>query len=107
MARSGTNPHAEALPQPLPLFRPEALAAQETIHGEVLRIRPLSLRFFLWLAAALAAVGLIYLIAGHSTEKTHESLLQIDSAQSIIRLEAEVSPARTPFIHCLPDRSTP
>jgi hypothetical protein len=107
MARSGTNPHAETLPQPLPLFRPEALAAQETIHGEVLRIRPLSLRFFLWLGASLGAAALIYLIAGHFTKETHESLLQIDSAQSIIRLEAEVSPGRTPFIHCLSDRSTP
>jgi hypothetical protein len=106
MARSGTNPHAETLAQPLPLFRPEALAAQETIHGEVLRIRPLSLVFFLWLGAALGAVALIYLV-GHNAEKTRHSLLHINSAQSIARLETKVSLARTPLIHWLSVRSAP
>jgi hypothetical protein len=66
MALSGTN--SQAVAQPLPLFRPEALAAQERMHGDVLRIRPLSLAFFPCLGAALLAVALAYLFAGHYTE---------------------------------------
>jgi hypothetical protein len=62
MPLSGTKPHAEPPPQALPLFRPEALAAQETMHGDVLRIRPLPLIFFLWLGAALGAVALFCLL---------------------------------------------
>jgi hypothetical protein len=69
MAPSGTNSHTEAQSQPLPLFRPEALAAQERIHGEVLRIRPLSAALFPWLGAAVVAVTAAYLFAGHYTEK--------------------------------------
>lgn len=67
MAQSGTNSQTDA--QPLPLFRPEALAAQEKGHGEVLRIRPLPLAFFPWLAITMAAVALAYLLIGHYTEK--------------------------------------
>jgi hypothetical protein len=107
MPRPGTNPHAETLPQTLPLFRPEAIAAQETIHGDVLRIRPLSLVFFLWLGAALGTVALIYLIGGHYTKKTPQSLSQTNSAQSIVRLEAKTPLARAPLIHWLSDRTTP
>ena len=107
MARSGTNPHAETLPQPLPLFRPEALAAQETIHGDVLRIRPLSLVFFLWLGAALGAMALIYLLAGRNPKKTLQSLLQINPAQSIARLEVEIPLDRSPLFHWLSDRNAP
>lgn len=72
MPLSGTKPQAETLPQALPLFRPEALAAQETMHGDVLRIRPLPLIFFLWLGAALGAVALIYLLAGHDEPLIHQ-----------------------------------
>jgi hypothetical protein len=74
MPRSGTKPHAEPPPQALPLFRPEALAAQETMHGDVLRIRPLPLIFFLWLGAALGAVAIIYLVAGHYEPLIHRLL---------------------------------
>jgi hypothetical protein len=74
MPLSGTKPQAEALPQVLPLFRPEALAAQETMHGDVLRIRPLSLIFFLFLGAALGAVTLVYLVAGHYEPLIHRLL---------------------------------
>lgn len=62
MPLSGKNPQAEARPPILPLFRPEAMAEQERMHGDVLRIRPLPLVFFTWLAAAAAAGTLIYLI---------------------------------------------
>jgi hypothetical protein len=67
MALSGTNSQTDA--QPLPLFRPEALAAQEKGHGEVLRIRLIPLAFFPWLALTVAAVALAYLLTGHYTEK--------------------------------------
>lgn len=58
----GKNPQAEAQPQILPLFRPEAMAEQERTYGDVLRIRPLSLFVFIWLAAAVAAGTVLYLV---------------------------------------------
>jgi hypothetical protein len=109
MPLSGTNPQAEAPPLTLPLFRPEALAAQETMHGDVLRIRPLSLVFFLSLAAALGAALLIYLITGryHKTAVVADSLSQTNSAQSMALLPASITLACKPFIHWPSDRSTP
>ena len=69
MPPSGTNSQAEAHPSTLPLFRAEALAAQERLHGEVLQIRLFSLVFFARLGIAIAAVALGFLLAGHYTEK--------------------------------------
>src|SRR5262245_37107495 len=109
MSLSGTNPQAEAPPQALPLFRPEALAARETLHGDVLRIRPLSLFFFLGLGAALGALALIYLIASHYYKIaifTH-SFSQINSAQPMPRLLAGIMLACKPFTRWPLDRSTP
>ncbi len=56
--------------KPLPLFRPEALAAQQhKFQGQIILIRPLSLLFLGWLGIALAASTLAFLVLGHYTEK--------------------------------------
>ncbi len=58
--------------KPLPLFRPEALAAQQhKFHGQIILIRPLSLLFLGWLGIALAACTMAFLVLGHYTEKAH------------------------------------
>jgi hypothetical protein len=41
---------------PLPLFRPEVLAARQNFHGEVLLIRPFSLSFLCLIGIGIAAV---------------------------------------------------
>jgi hypothetical protein len=64
MSGSGKNPQAEVQLPPLPLFRPEVIAAQERQYGDVLRIRPFSVLFFAWLITVATAVALISFIAG-------------------------------------------
>jgi hypothetical protein len=63
MPGSGKNPQAEVQPQPLPLFRPEVIAAQERQYGDVLRIHPFSVLFFVWFVTVAAAVALICFVA--------------------------------------------
>lgn len=48
--------------QPLPLFRPEALAAREKLQGEILSIRSFSLSAFLVLVGGVAACALVFLL---------------------------------------------
>src|SRR6266550_4414794 len=58
--------------KPLPLFRPEALAAQQDkFYGQIILIRPFSLLFFGWLGIALAACTMAFLVLGRYTEKAH------------------------------------
>lgn len=60
----------EGAEQPLPLFRPEALASQQQkLYGEILLIRPLSLAFLGWLGIAMAGSVLGFLLLGQITEK--------------------------------------
>ena|SRR5437762_3362583 len=60
--------------QPLPLFRPEALASQQQkLYGEILLIRPLSLTFLMWLGVAIAASVLGFLLLGQTTDKIRVS----------------------------------
>jgi hypothetical protein len=60
--------------QPLPLFRPEALASQQQkLYGEILLIRPLSLAFLSWLGVAIAGSVLGFLLLGQTTEKARVS----------------------------------
>jgi hypothetical protein len=64
----------EGTQQPLPLFRPEALASQQQkLYGEILLIRPLSLAFLGWLGIAIAGSVLSFLLLGHITEKVRVS----------------------------------
>lgn len=64
------NSHPEAAQQRLPLFRAEALAAQQhKFYGEILLIRPLSLALLFWLGITVSAVVVGFLLLGTYTEK--------------------------------------
>lgn len=57
---------------PLPLFRAEALAAQQQkFYGEILLIRPFSLTLLVWLGIGISAAVLGFLLLGSYTEKAH------------------------------------
>jgi membrane fusion protein len=72
MLQPDTEP--ECSQQPLPLFRPEALAAQQQkFYGEILLIRPLSLTLFVWLGIGLASAVIAFLLLGHYTERIRVS----------------------------------
>jgi len=56
--------------KPLPLFRPEVLAAQQhKFYGQIVLIRPFSLMFLGWIGAAIAACAMAFLVLGRYTEK--------------------------------------
>lgn len=67
---------------PLPLFRPEALAARNNFHGEALFIRPFSWVFLCCLAACITAATVGFLLVAHYTP-TAKVLGKISSAQAI------------------------
>jgi hypothetical protein len=57
---------------PLPLFRPEAVAAlQQKFHGEIILIRPFPLMLLCWFALGITAAVLGFLFLGQYTEKAH------------------------------------
>jgi hypothetical protein len=56
--------------QPLPLFRPEAIAAvQQKFHGEIILVRPFSLMLLGWFAVGITAAVLGFLLLGQYTER--------------------------------------
>ena len=56
--------------EPLPLFRPEAIAAlQQKFYGEIILIRPFSLMLLCWFALGITAAVLGFLFLGQYTEK--------------------------------------
>lgn len=58
--------------QPLPLFRPEALAAvQQKFHGEIILARPFPLMLLGWFAVGITAAVLGFLLLGQYTERAH------------------------------------
>jgi hypothetical protein len=58
--------------EPLPLFRPEALAAQQQkFHGEIILIRPFSLMLLGWFAIGISAAILGFFFLGQYTAKAH------------------------------------
>src|SRR5258708_32012451 len=73
MQRSGEIRDSATQPngiKPLPLFRPEALAAQQhKFYGQIVLIRPFSLLFLGWLGFAIAASAMAFIFLGHYTEK--------------------------------------
>ena len=87
------DPHNSA--EPLPLFRPEALAAlQQKSHGEIILIRPFSLMLLGWFAIGITAAVLGFLLLGQYTERAQVSGVitggrAIESGSSTSRLEAE------------------
>jgi len=55
---------------PLPLFRPEAIAAlQQKFYGEIILIRPFSLMLLCWFALGISAAVLGFLFLGQYTER--------------------------------------
>jgi hypothetical protein len=102
MPPSGTNSQVEAAPTTLPLFRPEALAAQESLHGEILLIRPLSLTFLVWLGIALGGALLGFVFFGRITETAQVNgvLLPGEAASPSSRMEAvlDVPSSMAPFV---------
>jgi hypothetical protein len=102
MPPSGTNSQVEGAPTPLPLFRPEALAAQESLHGEILLIRPLSLTFLVWLGIALGGALLGFLFLGRITETAQVTgvLLPGEAASPSSPMEAglDVPLSMAPFV---------
>src|SRR5205807_9764630 len=69
--------------EPLPLFRPEALASQQQkLYGEILLIRPLSLAFLGWLGIAIAGCVLGFLLLGQITEIARVSGVLLPSPET-------------------------
>src|SRR5947209_18081273 len=55
---------------PLPLFRPEAVAAlQQKFYGEIILIRPFSLMLLCWFALGITVAVLGFLFLGQYTER--------------------------------------
>lgn len=68
------TPNPESSSHPLPLFRAEALAAQQQkFYGEILLIRPFSLTLLVCLGIAISTVVLGFLLLGTTTEKGNVS----------------------------------
>ena len=77
--------------QPLPLFRPEALASQQQkLYGEILLIRPLSLAFLGWLGVAMAGSVLGFLLLGQITEKARVSGVLLPARETSALTEADL-----------------
>jgi hypothetical protein len=80
--------------EPLPLFRPEALAAvQQKFYGEIILIRPFPLMLLGWFAVGIAAAVLGFLLLGQYTERARVSGVVVapfaGSVPSASSLEAE------------------
>ncbi|MGC2742998.1 MAG: hypothetical protein WA672_07405 [Candidatus Angelobacter sp.] len=65
---SSVESHSDGTP--LPLFRPEAVAAlQQKFYGEIILIRPFPLMLLCWFALGITAAVLGFLFLGQYTEK--------------------------------------
>src|SRR3954447_9308384 len=70
MERSSVESHSNETP--LPLFRPEAIAAlQQKFYGEIILVRPFSLMLLCWFALGITAAVLGFLFLGQYTERVH------------------------------------
>jgi hypothetical protein len=71
MERSSVESHSDH-GEPLPLFRPEAIAAlQQKFYGEIILVRPFSLMLLCWFALGITAAVLGFLFLGQYTERVH------------------------------------
>ena len=69
MERSSVESHSDH-GEPLPLFRPEAIAAlQQKFYGEIILVRPFSLMLLCWFALGITAAVLGFLFLGQYTER--------------------------------------
>src|SRR5215469_4634962 len=89
------TPNPESSSQPLPLFRAEALAAQQhKFYGEILLIRPLSLTLLIWLGIGISAAVLGFLLLGTYAEKAHVSGVLLPREADLRRTDLLI-PAQT------------
>ena len=66
------TPNPEPPSEALPLFRAEALAAQQQkFYGEILLLRPFSLTLLVWLGFGISEAVLGFLLLGTYAEKVH------------------------------------
>lgn len=109
------NSYPETTQQPLPLFRAQALAAQQhKFYGEILLIRPLSLALLFWLGITVSAVVVAFLVFGNYTEKIHVTgvLLQAENTglQANLYVPARavkfVRPGESIQVHCQSQTAT-
>ena len=69
MERSSEESHSNP-GEPLPLFRPEAIAAlQQKFYGEIILVRPFSLMLLCWFALGITAAVLGFLFLGQYTDR--------------------------------------
>jgi hypothetical protein len=77
--------------EPLPLFRPEAIAAlQQKFYGEIILIRPFSLMLLCWFALGITAAVLGFLFLGQYTERARVSGVMTISRVSSPQMAAEL-----------------
>ena len=69
MERGSVESHSNPS-EPLPLFRPEAIAAlQQKFYGEIILVRPFSLMLLCWFALGITAAVMGFLLLGQYTER--------------------------------------
>lgn len=77
--------------EPLPLFRPEAIAAlQQKFYGEIILIRPFSLVLLCWFALGITAAVLGFLFLGQYTERARVPGVMNVSEASSPQMAAEI-----------------
>jgi hypothetical protein len=77
--------------EPLPLFRPEAIAAlQQKFYGEIILIRPFSLMLLCWFALGISAAVLGFLFLGQYTERARVPGVMTVSEASSPQMAAEI-----------------
>ena len=82
MERGSVESHSNHA-EPLPLFRPEAVAAlQHKFYGEIILIRPFPLMLLCWFALGITAAVFGFLFLGQYTEKARVPgvIISLDSA---------------------------
>jgi hypothetical protein len=98
---SGTS--IPGCPNPLPLFRPEAVAARQAVQGQVLTIRPLPWMWFAWLIATIIASALALLLFSHYQPRARASgvVSSVSAASTGAHLEAtfDISQEWTGALH--------
>jgi hypothetical protein len=81
MERGSLESHSNE--PPLPLFRPEAIAAlQQKFHGEIILIRPFPLMLLCWFALGITAAVLGFFFLGQYTEKARVPGVITNAGQS-------------------------
>ncbi|HVG90821.1 MAG TPA: hypothetical protein VNB54_04960, partial [Alphaproteobacteria bacterium] len=77
--------------EPLPLFRPEAIAAlQQKFYGEIILIRPFSLMLLCWFALGISAAVLGFLFLGQYTERARVPGVMTLSEATSSQMAAEI-----------------